>query len=435
MQARDPEHQIRDLRLRRMKAIALGFLLAAVALLVLAHANGRAGAWGWIGAFAEAATIGALADWFAVVALFRHPLGLPIPHTAIIPRNQGRIADNLARFIGEHFLARERLLERVLAWNPAQRLGVFLTTPERLQALSRQLQRWAAQSLTALDSPEVERELQRVVREQLARWDAASTGAQLVRALTHGEHHQRLLNAALSQVADWVGREEVRAFMTDRLIALGRREYPRLLWIADRLRYTEALGDAVSARLAEAVIEETQAVLRDPDHPLRHRYSEEAERLLDNLEHDPQLQARVAAFKQRLLDSPVLADYVAQLWRRLREWLHADLAHEDSVAMARFDAVAARLGERLRDDPLWQATANEQFSIAAHYLADQLREVAPRYIRETVDGWDTRFLVEEIERSVGRDLQFIRLNGTVIGGLAGLVLYGLFQLPWGRWFA
>lgn len=424
---------MRAARLRRMKAVALGFLLAAVALLVLAHANGRTGIWGWIGAFAEAATIGALADWFAVVALFRHPLGLPIPHTAIIPRNHGRIADTLARFIGEHFLARERLLERVVEWNPAHKLGVFLATPERLAGLSRQLRRWAAQALAALDSPEVETELQRIVRDQLARWDAASTGAQLVRALTHGEHHQRLLNAALVQVSDWVGREEVRDFMTVRLIALGRREYPRLLWIADRLRYTEALGDAVSARLAQAIIDETLAVLRDPAHPLRQRYSEEAGGLLDGLEHDAALQQRVAGFKQRLLDSPVLADYVAQLWARLRAWLHADLAREDSVAMARFDAIAARLGQRLRDDPLWQATANEQFSIAAHYLADQLREVAPRYIRETVDAWDTRFLVEEIERSVGRDLQFIRLNGTVIGGLAGVALYALFQLPWARW--
>ena len=134
-------------RLDRMKAIALGCLLGAITLLVLSHVMGRQGIWGWVGAFAEAATIGALADWFAVVALFRHPLGLPIPHTAIIPRNKLRIADALADFLVDNFLAREQLLQRLDAWNPARQLGEFLGEPERLNGLSKQRQGCAAESL------------------------------------------------------------------------------------------------------------------------------------------------------------------------------------------------------------------------------------------------------------------------------------------------
>ena len=135
-----------------MKAIALGLLLGAIALLALAHWHGRTGAWAWVGAFAEAATIGALADWFAVVALFRHPLGIPIPHTAIIPRNKARIADALATFVADNFLAREQILRKLQDWNPALRLGEFLSTPTRLEQLAQQLQAWLGQALGALEN-------------------------------------------------------------------------------------------------------------------------------------------------------------------------------------------------------------------------------------------------------------------------------------------
>ena len=412
-----------------MKAIALAFLLGAIALLVLAQSHGRHGIWGWVGAFSEAATVGALADWFAVVALFRHPLGLPIPHTAIIPRNKARIADALARFVADNFLAPEQILKRVDEWNPAQRLGEFLSTPERLDHLSRQLQDWARQSLTALDSPAFERELMAMVRNQLQQWDAAHTASQLMRILTRGDHHQKVLNAGLSQIAAWMGQPGVRDFITAKLIDMARREFPKLTWLADKLDYTEDLAVSLSTRLANAIVDEVQEVLETPDHPLRQRYGAEAMRLVDALDDDPQLQARIAAFKQKLIDSPELQDYVRGLWQQLRDWLHADLARDDSTSMQQFRQYAERFGQRLRDDPEWQRNTNEQLRIAGEHIATQLRAIAPTYIRQTVDAWDTRFLVDEIERSVGRDLQYIRLNGTLIGGLAGLMLHALFQLP------
>ena len=431
-----PDHdrmEMRERRLRRMKGIALACLLTAVALLVLSHAMGRQGAWAWVGAFSEAATVGALADWFAVVALFRHPLGLPIPHTAIIPRNQARIADNLAVFVHDKFLAREQLLAKVDAWNPARRLGEFLGAEDRLDTLARRLQAWARRSLQALDAPEIEREVLALARRQLEGWNAAATAGQLLRVLTHGDHHQRVLNAGLSQVATWLDQPEVRGFITGKVVAMARREFPKLVWLTDKLKYTDELADAVATRLSNAMIEEVQAVLNDPAHPLRARYGAEAERLLQRLERDPALQARVQAFKQRLIDSAELQEYVQRPWHQTRDWLQADLAREDSRLAGYFRTYARRLGSRLRDDAVWQQAANAQIRIAAEYLADQLRELAPRYIRQTVEAWDTRYLSDEIERSVGRDLQFIRLNGTLIGGLAGLLLHALLQLPWAHW--
>lgn len=411
-----------------MKAIALGFLLGAVALLVLAQWHGREGAWAWVAAFAEAATIGALADWFAVVALFRHPLGLPIPHTAIIPNNKARLADALGEFLVNNFLSREQLLRRLDAWNPARHLGEFLGDAERRDQLARQLQGWAAESMKSLDSPVLEREVLALVHRQLLRWDAASTAARLTRALTGGQHHQKVLNAGLEQIAQWLDKPEVRAFITDKLVAMARREFPKITWLTDKLNYTDELGVALSEKLARAILEEVQAVLNTPEHPLRQRYSREAMRLLERLEEDAEFRAQVDAWKQRFVHSPLVQDYARDLWTRMLGWLHADLASADSRTFAHFRSYAERLGRRLREDPVWQQAANAQMRIAAEHLAEQLRKVAPGYIRQTVEAWDTREMVREIEISVGRDLQFIRLNGTMIGGLAGLLLHALLRL-------
>lgn len=418
----------RSQRLRRMKAIALAFLLGAVVLLVLAQYHGREGVWAWVGAFAEAATIGALADWFAVVALFRHPLGLPIPHTAIIPRNKARIANALGDFLLNNFLAREQLLARLDAWNPAQKLGEFLADDARLDQLTQQFRQWAAHSLTSLDSPVLEREVLAVVHRQLGRWDAASTAANLTRALTAGQHHQRVLNAGLEQIGGWLDKPEVRAFITAKLVDMARREFPKLTWFTDKLDYTDTLGVTLSEKLANALMDEVQSILHQPDHPLRQRYSAEAMRLLERLEDDEEFRAHAENFKQQLINSPLVRDYARDLWTRLRKWLQDDLARDDSASVKHIRAYAVRLARRLREDALWQQTANAQFRIAAEHLADTLRSVAPGYIQQTVEAWDTQAMVREIETSVGRDLQFIRLNGTVIGGIAGVLLHAIFRI-------
>lgn len=410
-----------------MKAVALGALLAAIALLVISHLFQRQGVWGWVGAFAEAATVGALADWFAVVALFRHPLGIPIPHTAIIPRNQQRIADNLAHFVREQFLDKAVLLPRIAAFNPALHVGDYLSQPAKVEALTRQMQSWAAQALDALDHPAMERDLLAMVKKQLHEWNAAPAAAQLMALLTHGQHHQRVLNAGLLKVADWVGAPEVRTLIADKMIGMARREYPKMTWFTDKLDYTDDIADRLADKLAQALIDEVQQVLSDPQHPLRQHYAQEIGLLMDRLAREPELQQKVQHFKTRLLMHPALQGYVQQLWDRLRTWLHRDLTSTDSSIGRQFAAYAGRLGQKLRDDPVWQDAANAQLRIAVEHVADQLRDIAPEHIRNTVLGWNADYMVQEIERSVGRDLQFIRLNGTVIGGLAGVVLYALFR--------
>lgn len=421
-----PDH--RRQRLARMKAIALGCLLLSIALLIAAHLNARAGIWAWVGAFAEAATIGALADWFAVVALFRHPLGLPIPHTAIIPRKKARLADALGDFLLNNFLSREQLLARLDAWNPARQLGRFMDTPERIEALAQQMQTWLAEALQALDSAAFEQELSRLLQQQLRRWDTPKSAARLVRILSEGGHHQRVLNAALREVSAWLDKPTVRAFISEKLVVMARREYPKLIRLADAFNYTEELGVKLAEKLAVALMDEMQTVLNNPEHPLRQRYAEQTAQLLQRLEDDEDFRARVDNWKNEWLQSPELGDYSQQLWQRLRQWLHQDLARQDSRSMHYLRQQAARLGARLRQDALWQETVNAQIRIAAEHLAEQIREIAPAYIRQTINAWDSEKMSREIELSVGRDLQYIRLNGTLIGGLAGLALHGLLRL-------
>lgn len=428
--AADAEARSRDKarELRRMKRIALAALLGAVALLALSHVFHRQGVWGWVGAFAEAATVGALADWFAVVALFRHPLGLPIPHTAIIPRNQQRIADNLAQFVRDKFLDKRVLLPRIEAFNPARKLGEFLSEPARVQTLAGQLRRWAAQAVEALDDPAVERDLTAVVKRQLHEWNAAPTAAHLVQQLTEGGHHERVLDAALARIGEWVGSPDIRTLIADKMMGMARREYPRMTWFTDKLDYTEDIADRLADRLAQALIDELLDVLHDPTHPLRVRYRDEVAGMVARLDTDEDLQRRVQQLKTQLLLHPALQSYVRELWARFRQWLHRDLDDSDSAIARQFAVHAARFGERLRTDPVWQQAANAQLRIAVEHLADRLRDVAPEHIRRTVQEWDARYMVQEIERSVGRDLQFIRLNGTLVGGLAGLALYACFHL-------
>ena len=411
-----------------MKGVALLALLVALGALLLSHRMGRQGWWSWVAAFAEAATVGALADWFAVTALFRHPLGVPIPHTAIVPRNRQRLTDALALFVRDKFLEKEVLLQRLAAYNLAKKLGGFLSVPQQLQRFTGQLREWAATTVAALDNPVLERELLGFVRRQLRQWNAVPTAAQLIQLLTHGNHHERVLNAALEKVAEWVGTPAIRGLIAERMVLMARREYPKVVWMTDKLDYTNDIAESLAARLAQSLVDEVQAVLANPEHPLRQHYAAEVSQWLQRIQHDPQMQEKVQQFKSQLIEHPALRDYVKEMWRRGRQWLQRDLRSDRSVLATWFMRYAAALGERLRNDPGWQNALNSQLQVLAWHLADHLRVIAPEHIRRTMRAWEDEDLVREIERHVGSDLQFIRLNGTVIGGLVGVLLHALMRL-------
>jgi len=421
MERADP----RRAQLRRLKLYALAMLLAMLAGFAASHLNGERGAWAWVGAFCEAATVGALADWFAVVALFRRPLNLPIPHTAIIPRNKARIADSLAVFVRDHFLEPEALLARLKVFDPATRLGQWLAQPQQARMLAGMARGWALQALDLLDEAAVRRAIQGFVAEQLRQWNAAATAGDLLGLLTADDRHQRVLDEGLTRIAGWLDTEAVRQRASTLIVRYIRKEWPKLASTVDWVKPIDEIGDSLADRLARAGLDELQAILSQPGHPLRQDYARWLGDYMQRLREDPALAARVDALKQQAIDHPAVQDYVQGLWRRIHAQLRADLAREDSALAAHLERNLGKLGAAIGRDPALRDALNQHMLAGAEKLTTRLRSGVTAHIAQTVKGWDERKLVEQLELSVGRDLQYIRFNGTLVGGLIGLLLHAL----------
>jgi len=418
----------RPAQLRRMKAIALAMLLAMLAGFLLSHAMGNRGAWAWVSAFCEAATVGALADWFAVVALFRHPLGLPIPHTAIIPRGKARIADSLAAFVRDHFLEPQSLLQRLEVFDPAARLGQWLSRPEQSARLAQAARGWMLQALDLLDERAVREGIQAFVVARLRAWDAAATAGEVLGLLTADGRHQALLDEALRRLGRYLDDDAVKQRASALLVKHARREWPRLVGTVDWVKPVEGIADGLAERIARALLDELNDVLSQPEHPLRRDYERWLQDYVARLRTDPALAGRVDEIKQRLIDHPSVQAYVQGLWDQVHAALRRDLERADGALARHLEQSLAGLGQALGRDPALREAINQHVLGGAEKLAGRLRGGVTEHIAQTVKGWDERHLVRQLELSVGRDLQYIRFNGTLVGGLIGLLLHAAITL-------
>jgi uncharacterized membrane-anchored protein YjiN (DUF445 family) len=405
-------------RLAAMKRVALALLALAALLYIVARGlEARHPAWGYAAAFAEAAMVGAIADWFAVVALFRHPLGLPIPHTAIIPANKTRIGENLAGFICHNFLGTEQVLRKLRGLDPAQRLASWLAEPTHAAQVGRHLVQAARYGLGAFDDERVRRFMHDLVVTRLERIDVAHVSGEVLGALTAGRRHQALLDEVLRQVALLLANADIKA----RIAGV----------VADELKLLRYVGlDTIAGNLAtEKILGGVGRVLaemgEDAEHPLRLRFDEYMDRFVARLKVDPEFRARGERIKQEALMQPALADYLHGLWSELLGWLHDDLARDDSTIGARIAAATHTLGARLEADGAMRQWINDQIVAAAPQWIERYRDDIGRYIAGRVDEWNTGELTDELERNIGRDLQFVRINGTLVGGLVGLAIYVL----------
>jgi len=418
----------RPAQLRRMKAIALAMLLVMLAGFLLSHAMGNQGPWGWVAAFCEAATVGALADWFAVVALFRHPLGLPFPHTAIIPRSKARIADSLAAFVRDHFLEPETLLKRLEVLDPAARLGQWLARPEQSARLAQMARGWALQALDLLDEQAVRSSIQRFVIERLRNWNAAASAGEVLGLLTAEGRHQALLDEALNRLARYLDGEAVKKRASALMVKHARREWPKLVGTVDWIKPVEGIADSLAERIAHALLEEFNEILAQPRHPIRRDYERWLGDYITRLRQDPDLATRVEGIKQELIDHPSVQEYVSGLWDQVHAALRANLEDEGGALARHLRQSLAGLGQALGQDPELRAAINEHIMGGAEKLALRLRGGVTDYIAQTMKGWDERHLVRELELGVGRDLQYIRFNGTLVGGAIGVLLHALVLL-------
>ena len=376
----------------------------------------------YLSAFTEAAMVGALADWFAVVALFRRPLNLPIPHTAIIPRNKDRIARGLSEFIQHNFLSAGALVQRIAEFRPAHTLCRWLLQPANADTVATYAARFLAYALAAIDDQRVQRFLQRSVAAGLGKLDLAAAAAQLLDLLTENKRHHALLDGALNALDDLLAKEETRGFIAAEV----GRSAPLLKKISDLFQLN--LDERAALKIVEVSIAKISEVRHDRDHELRRRFDEYVAAFIQRLKQDPDTKAAVARIRDEVLQSPALAGYVSGIWQQFRDWLGRDLQERNSATRERIAALVRAFGEQLEADREIRQWIDEQILKALPPLVQEHRAKIGRFVEDQINGWQEKKLVEELERHIGPDLQYIRINGTLVGGLAGLVIAALTRL-------
>ncbi|NIG21448.1 DUF445 domain-containing protein [Pantoea sp. Al-1710] len=413
-------------QLKRSKRLALALLLVAAATFVVTlflPPNF------WVlglKAIAEAAMVGALADWFAVVALFRR---VPVPfisrHTAIIPRNKDRIGENLGRFVQEKFLDTDSLLALIRRHDPSQMLAQWLNTPGNADRIGRHLLQVMRGFLDLTDDERIQRFLRRAVHRALDKVDLTQSSALLLDSLTKNNRHQELLDAAVQQLLRLLHKPGTREFIATQIVRWLKREHP----IKAKMLPTEWLGEHSADLVANAVDSILDEVALDQGHEFRLGFNRAVQRLIEKLKTDPEMAERAEVIKSWLKEDESLNRYIGELWQDLRSWLKADLNSEDSRVQERVRLAALWFGETLAADEALRTSMNQHLEDAARSIAPEFAEFLTRHISDTVKSWDAREMSQQIELNIGRDLQFIRINGTLVGGTIGLVLYLLSQLP------
>ena len=408
-------------RARRMRITATLLLVAMAAVFLtvrqFAHLHP---AWGYVLAFAEAAMVGGLADWFAVTALFRRPLGLPIPHTAIIPENKDRIADTMAAFLRDNFLTPAVVARRMSGMNLARGLGDFLASSERGGGGSRiagGAGELFAEVLESLDPERLGDSVRSGLAGQIEKVEIAPVLGQVLQAAIADKRHLPLLDATIR----WAGHAlEANEPLVREMIHQRANALLRITGLDERL--ANSVLDGLYRLLAE--------VLVDPEHPVRGRIEQALESIAANLQHDPATRERVERAKNELLANQAVGVWWQGVWERLRVGL-IEFVRQRGANVAgggvtgAFAGALADLGTALKRDPRLQVQINRFARRAAVGVATRHGGQIVQLVSETVRRWDARTVTDRIESAVGRDLQFIRINGTLVGGLVGMTIHFL----------
>ncbi len=396
-----------------MRRLATGLLVVMVLLLVAAqHFEGTNPSLGFVRAFAEAAVVGALADWFAVTALFRHPLGVPIPHTAIVPRNKDRIGDNLGRFVQENFLSPPLVAERIAHVDFAGRFAKWLSEPAQAAWLAAGITGVLPRILHSLDDQDLRRFAKEQVTAGLRQIEIAPVAGEVLALLTRDNRHQELVTQLIERIMVLV--QEYKPQLREKV----RKE----VWWGLR---TWAVDELVYAKIVAAVDAFLEELRNTPTHELRSRFDQALERLIEELKSSPAYRAQGEAFKRQLLENPALQEYIASVWREIRNRIVDDVARPDSAIRAQLQASIMKLGQALLHDQAMRDKLNAwiRAEIVAQ-LGAHGHQIA-LLISETIRKWDAKTVTDKVESEVGSDLQYIRINGTIIGGLVGLLIYAV----------
>lgn len=414
-QTEKARYAAREAELRQMRIIATSLLLFMVILFLVGnHLETRLqGNWGFLRAFAEAGMVGGLADWFAVTALFRHPLGIPIPHTAIIPRNKERIGRTLANFLRGNFLTSRVVARRVKRMDVAGAMGRFLASPAGGEGRMRMgASRLIGDIVAALDDERLGNVAKGALRGQLEKLDIAPLLGQMLQAMIKERRHMLVLDGVIKWAAKTLEANEdiIREMVEERAGSIMR-------WTGLDDRLSNAILNGLHKLLAE--------MAADPDHPLRAKGEEGLAALAVGLRHDKKLQAKVAHWKSELLANPAISKWIDGMWQQGRQGLLKAARNPDAAMAGKFGEALIQLGANLQDDAKLKGQINRFARRAIVGTTENYGENIVALVSDTIANWDASTITDRVENAVGSDLQFIRINGTLVGGFAGIVIHAV----------
>ena len=368
-------------------------------------------------AFSEAATIGGIADWYAVVALFKRPLNLPFPHTAIIPRNQKRIGDNLGRFIETNFLTQETLKKKLEEVDFSGEIALWLSGRSRSESLSRFVVRMLPQLLQSVDDRALMKFSTERVTGQIAQVDVAPLAGKILQALTTQGHHEKLLNDVITALHRFLHDEDTLRMVRQKI----KDELPVLFNVL-------GADNVVLNRIIRSTTELLDEIKNDEHHPLRNEFEAFLVAYIKRVRRTKAFAQQVEQMKQLVLSRPELESVANNLWSEMRSFVEEDARSENSVLAARMTDLFVEIGLSLKKDTDLRRDIDAGMVLVLSNLISEQRSNIADYISEQVSGWDMGQLLTLIEINVGRDLQYIRFNGMIIGGFVGLCLFGIERL-------
>ncbi len=416
----------KEIELKKSKRLAFYFLLFAtfifITTLFIPAKVSPANLW-WVGlvrAIAEAAMVGALADWFAVVALFKRvPIPIVSAHTEIIPKNKDKIADNLALFVRDKFLDADSLVALIQKHDPAQKAADWLSAPANTDKMGVYLVRTIAGVLDFIEDSAVQKLLTKAIHAMLDKTDLSSSAGMILEVMTKNNRHQALLNEGINQFALILRGEDTQAFIAEGIVEWLKEEHP----VAEKIMPSSWVGSTGADIAIKAASRLLNEINEDFQHPLRIKFDNYTREFIDKLKTDPEFFEKAEEIKRYLKSDETFNTYMAALWRDLKDWLKRDCQDENSVLHRKITDAGQWLGKTLAEDASLRQSLNEHMEEAAKKMAPDFAKFLTGHIRDTVKSWDSKEMSRQIELNIGKDLQYIRINGTIVGGGIGCLLY------------
>ncbi len=407
---RPEDEALRQVRLRNMKAWALALLVIATVIFIVARIfEGRYPWLGIVRATAEASMVGGIADWFAVTALFKHPLGIPIPHTAIIPTRKDRVGVTLGAFVQKNFLHKDVIVAKLHTLNAAERMARWMVEPENSRRIARQLAKSLAAAANVLRDEDVEQVITKAVVGRVQKTQVAPMLGRALSLLTAGNRHQALLDDAIRLLAK--GITENQDLIRERV----EKESP--WWIPG------AVDDKIAARIVAALERTVKAVHADPNHPLRERFDNAIDEFIVKLQASPEVILKAEQIKEDLLQADTVRQFSASLWSDAKASIARHAENPDGFNPESIERGLTAFGNAILADPLLMQKVDAWLVEGVVAVTERYQDEVGELIASTVRRWDPVATSQRIELAIGRDLQFIRINGTLVGGLAGMILY------------